>query len=223
MTSKRFGVPSNSKALREAIFGPPPILKYESRKQYDLLLERLYADLKPTDIVQESWVHDLAYWIWEIRRWRRMRICLIEAEIPKAMLWVLSKPIGGRLSCIGEYEKVDAGDSVRPLSEEDSEKMSELFDELGMEEPDEDSSLPYNFDLVADTIRLRAFLEESDFVEHVDRKIIIAEDRRNAIFREIDRHRAGISFAWREKVRNIEQAEFRVVKAKKYPSKKANR
>ena len=98
MTSKRLGVSSTSKALREAIFGPPPILKGESREQYDLLLERLYADLKPTDIIEESLLHNLAYWIWELRRWRRMRVCVIEAAITGATLWVLAAPINHRLS-----------------------------------------------------------------------------------------------------------------------------
>ena len=220
MTSKRLGALSNSKALREAIFGPPPILKYESREEFDLLLERLYADLEPTNIIEESWLHDLAYWIWEVRRWRRMRICLIEAEIPAAMRWVLSAPINGRLANIGE--KIDVEKLPKPtLSEQDLEELKKLCDELGLES-DAASELPYNFDLIADTIRIRAFLKESDFVAHIDCQIVAAENRRNTIYREIDRHRASMGFAWREKIRNIEEADLRY-QTKKHPSKKATK
>jgi hypothetical protein len=200
MTSKRLGVSSNSKALREAIFGPPPILKGESREQYDLLLERLYADLKPTDIIEESWLHDLAYWIWELRRWRRMRVCLVEAATPRAMLWVLAAPVGRRLAYIGETHKVDAEKlSNARLSEAELKDLRGICDELNLE-----SEEP-NVHNVG-TIRTRAFLEESDFVAHIDRQIVNAENRRNAIYREIDRHRTSIGFAWREKIRNIEEA-----------------
>ena len=65
--------------------------------------------------------------------------------------------------------------------------------------------------------------QRSPFVAHVDREIIAAENRLNAIYREIDRHRTSAGFAWREKIRNIEEAEFKITKPKKHPSKKANK
>ena len=92
MTDNRLDADPHAKAVHEAHFGPTPILKRESAAAYRLFLERLYIDLKPKDIVEESYLHDIAYWMWELRRWRRMRICLIEAAIPAAEVWVHAVP-----------------------------------------------------------------------------------------------------------------------------------
>jgi hypothetical protein len=49
MTSRRTRAVS-----RNTIFGPPPILECENSAGYERLLDRLYADLKPTDIIEEA-------------------------------------------------------------------------------------------------------------------------------------------------------------------------
>ena len=91
---------------RYPIFGPAPILEDEDSAMYDFLVERLYADLKPNGIVEEGYLHDIAYWTWEIRRWRRMKVCLIEAESDRAKTWVLAVPHHQRLAYIGETDKI---------------------------------------------------------------------------------------------------------------------
>ena len=58
--------------IRKMIFGQAPILENEDSAEYELLLERHYADFKPKDIAMECYVHDGAYWNWELRRLRRM-------------------------------------------------------------------------------------------------------------------------------------------------------
>ena len=77
-----------------------------------------------------------------------------------------------------------------------------------------------DFMLAMDTATTRAVLEKLDFVERFDPQIIAAENCRIAIYREIDRHRASLGSAWREKLRNIEDAEFQVIKPKKHRAKK---
>ena len=92
MSRRKRPAPNSEALIRKKIFGPPPILKNEDPAEYELLLARLYADMKPTDIAVESLVGDHAYWNWEVRRWRRMKICVIEAARPAAMSWVLGGP-----------------------------------------------------------------------------------------------------------------------------------
>jgi len=53
--------------------------------------------------------------------------------------------------------------------------------------------------------------------------IIVAENRRNAAYREIYRHRRSCSDAWREKIRNIEDADFEIVRPEKRRDKNAIR
>jgi hypothetical protein len=55
---------------------------------------------------------------------------------------------------------------------------------------------------------LSAKIEE---IDRIDSLITIAESRRNASLREIDRHRASLGEAVRRKVQEVEDAEFEVV------------
>ena len=49
---------------------------------------------------------------------------------------------------------------------------------------------------------------ELDNIERLDRLITIAETRRNASLKEIDRRRATLSQALRQSVQEVEDAEF---------------
>ena len=95
------------KHLFEKNFWSAADLKNEDPAEYELSLARLYADVKPTDITVESLVGDHAYWNWEVRRWRRMKICDRGSETA-AMSWVLGGPRSQRLKLIGELN--DLGD-----------------------------------------------------------------------------------------------------------------
>jgi uncharacterized protein YfbU (UPF0304 family) len=53
-------------------------------------------------------------------------------------------------------------------------------------------------------------VEELDNIERIDRLTTIAETRRNAMLREIDRRRAVLSEALRRQVQEVE-GEFKVV------------
>ena len=57
---------------------------------------------------------------------------------------------------------------------------------------------------------VRALPEELDKIERIDRLITVAETRRNAMLREIDRRRAVLSEALRRQVQEVE-GEFEVV------------
>jgi hypothetical protein len=180
--------------IRKMIFGPAPILENENSAEYELLIERHYADVKPKDIVMECYVHDGAYWNWELRRLRRMRICLIEAATPNAMAWVLGFPREVRLRYIRGTKDADVakpGDVHSFEHKPSEEEMQIRVDEL-----------TENFGSMKDTIMTRAFLEELNLLECLDRMIANAESHRNAAYREIHRHRAALNYEEREKNSN---------------------
>jgi hypothetical protein len=60
------------------LFGPAPILKGEDSEAYDALFARISMDVKPTDIIEEIWIRDVADLTWEILRWRKLKIILLE-------------------------------------------------------------------------------------------------------------------------------------------------
>jgi hypothetical protein len=51
-------------------------------------------------------------------------------------------------------------------------------------------------------------------LERIDRMIAIAEDRRDAMLREIERHRATLANTLRRPVEQIEEGEYQVVDQK---------
>ena len=57
---------------------------------------------------------------------------------------------------------------------------------------------------------VRVLPVELDKIERIDRLITVAETRRNAMLREIDRRRAVLSEALRRQVQEVE-AEFEVI------------
>jgi hypothetical protein len=209
---------ASRRASRDLFFGSPPVLAYENLEAYEILLDRLYSEIEPRDFIEESLLHDAACGTWELLRLRRMKICLIEAAIPAAMVWVLAVPPHQRLEHVGPTKNEESIDP--PMSKEDqtklkelaanaAKKMEEVKKEAGLEQTA--AQLAADFNLVQDTITTRAFLEKFDTVERIDRMIINAENRRNLVFREIDRHRSGLGSTWREKIRSVEDAEYKIV------------
>jgi hypothetical protein len=63
-----------------------------------------------------------------------------------------------------------------------------------------------------DSVHSSALIDNLDYIERIDRLTAIAEGRRNAVFREIDRHRATFAQALRGKVHEIEDAEFETIR-----------
>jgi hypothetical protein len=66
-------------------------------------------------------------------------------------------------------------------------------------------------DVVADELEQRKYL---DYIERIDRLTAIAESRRNASLREIDRRRAVLGQTLRQSVQEVENAEFKVIETK---------
>jgi hypothetical protein len=61
-----------------------------------------------------------------------------------------------------------------------------------------------------DALMVRTVRDQLDNIERIDRLITVAETRRNAMLREIDRRRAVLSEALRRQVQEVE-GEFKVV------------
>ncbi len=62
-------------------------------------------------------------------------------------------------------------------------------------------------------IQVYAMLEKFEDIDRLDRLAATAEGRRNAVLKEIDRHRTSLAGALREKLNQAEDAEFEVVAA----------
>jgi hypothetical protein len=68
--------------------------------------------------------------------------------------------------------------------------------------------------LTFDTVIARAVMANIGDIERIDRCITIAEGRRDRILREIDRRRAAFAQALRDKMQDVEDAEFETIEQK---------
>ena len=132
---------SNTTPSRLSLFGPPPLLAGEDSIAYDDLLAQVSGAVKPADIIEEIFVHDIVDLTWEVFRWRRLETSLMPPSRYK-------------------------------------------------------------------------FAEDIEKIERVNRLITIAEGRRNAALREIDRHRETFAQVLQQKVRDVEEAEFETIETK---------
>jgi hypothetical protein len=67
--------------------------------------------------------------------------------------------------------------------------------------------------LTMDAVMAQALSLKLDHIERIDRMIATAEGRRNAILREVDRHRTTWGQNLRQAVQQIEAAEIKVIDA----------
>jgi hypothetical protein len=81
---ERFRPESQSKYMTSAperlsLFGQPQLLEGENAADYRELVARLYAAVKPVDIIDEMHTQDVAFLEWDVLRWRRLKFELIRA------------------------------------------------------------------------------------------------------------------------------------------------
>ena len=73
------------RAQRLALFGPPPLIEGEDAAAYDQLLARIFAAVKPVDIIDEMFTADVVSLEWEVLRLRRLKWSLIRAPALEAL------------------------------------------------------------------------------------------------------------------------------------------
>ena len=75
------------------LFGPPPILAGEDETAYDELIGRVYAAIKPVDVIDEMLIADVVASEWEFLRWSRLKLSLIQACAAKGLKGFLNSKL----------------------------------------------------------------------------------------------------------------------------------
>lgn len=199
MTNQPATPPAVKSPTKWNFFGPPPLLDGEDPGAYDDLLARVSGAVNPTDIIEEIWVRDVVDLEWEAQRLRRLKAKFINVNAHKGLKNILER--------VTDY--VAAESLSKGWLKRDANSIKEVEDWLAFSErPMED--------VMAETLALKL-----DEIERIDRMMMNAEARRNAILREIDRHRASVALALRRAVTDIEAAQFEDVGVKKIADRKA--
>jgi hypothetical protein len=177
------------------IFGDPPLLSTEDSELYSSLLCRVAQEVGPQNIIEWLWAKDIVDLSWEIRRLRRVKPILIERERQSR----LAPP---------------------PPSTPPTEAELAFASLLGQPPP------PSEADIRCETrrrarhrARSRAYLSLeigsatilSDVIgdyERIDRLLVSAELRRNALLRDIKFYREGLAHLLHDSSAKIIDGEY---------------
>jgi len=181
---------SNVTPGRMTLFAPPPLIPGEEADAYDDLLARISGTLKPSDSIEEMWLHDIAASTWEILRWRRSKSHMVNGNMHRGMKTVLES--------LCSFEEADELSFHWATRDPHSVKTIE-----GLL-----SSAGFSMDeVIAETIAIKI-----GDIERLDRLIMNAEARRNGALREIDRRRANKGQALRRAIDDVQEAEYTEIK-----------
>jgi hypothetical protein len=173
------------------LFGPPPLFEGEDEKAYDEFLTRISTAVKPVDILEEIWVRDVVDLTFEVFRLRRLLASLMTANAHKGLRKILAPRVG----------RSDA----ETLAEAWAARKSDVAEAV-------DKALA-SADLSMDAIMAQTLSLKLDDIERIDHMTAIAEARRNATLREIDRHRETLGQKLRRAVPQLEDGQLRAIES----------
>jgi hypothetical protein len=257
---------SKSKSMASALpprwtlFSQPQLLAGEDAADYDQLLARVCAVVKPVDIIDEIFIADVVSLEWEVLRWRRLKWSLLRARGLNALERFLDKELDYDLysehfaddlaEILRDNLPEDQADSAQTLAykcarnetdgvdkvnklladiagitgiERDIDhvlnmarwhKAKELVQQYVWREPGAVTlihELLTGAGVSMDALMADALAEKLDDIERIDHLTTIAESRRNASLREIERRSAVLGKALRRSVQQVEDAEFEVI------------
>jgi hypothetical protein len=257
-------------ALKQGVYSRMTLLPGEDLATYDDFLGRVYAAIKPIDVIDEIFIDDVASLEWEILRWRRLKSELIRACAYKSLERFLRKHLD-----YGQYWKffeedlteslqgndtltkdlqgnlVLTKDIARPLAQQCArnepgavDKVNRLLTGISVDDILESAQARKAEELAQkyrqgkrgavnlvdkllasagssiDAITADALSRELDNIERMDRLATIAENRRNAVLREIDRRRVVLGQTLRRRLPELE-GELNVIEKAPPDAKRA--
>lgn len=171
------------------LFGPPPLFDGEDTKIYDQLLKEISTAVTPADIFEDIWVRDVVDLTIEVLRLRRLKASLMTANAYKGLTETLS-PLVGRMQ-------------AETLAEGWAARKSDVVEEV--------TKTLTSAGLTIDSIMAQTFSLKLNDMERIEHMIALAEARRNATLREIDRHRQTLGQKLRRAAQQLEDGQFRVI------------
>jgi hypothetical protein len=178
-------------ATRLDLLGPAPLFEGEDTAAYDELLARISGAVKPADIFEEIWVRDIVDLVWETLRLRRLKANLMTAEAYKGLEQIL-QPL------VGFLQREDLAKAWAARDQSAIKRVDKLLASAG---------------LTMDAVMAQTLSVNLDAIERIDRMIATAEVRRNAILREVDRHRSTWGQVLRRAAQQVEEDEFKLIEA----------
>ena len=166
-----------------------PLLITESAEEFDALRDAFERKIKPRDIIEQMYVHDMYSIVWEILRLRRCKVMIINAAFRSALEHLLVQ----LLKEPGQYDH-EVQDKARALAHAwftDREAEKQV------------SQILNRFDLDESAIEAEAIRRSSSDLELLDRMLTSLESRRNKALRCVAEYRTSLAHQLRESADRI--------------------
>ena len=174
-----------------ALLAHSPLIPGENAESYNDLLARISGTLQPSDILEEIWVRDVVDLVWDAFRLRRLKAHLLKAAAHEGMAQLIGPLLDWNLT----------GQTSRRWAIGHEEAVKTVKATLAAADMDMNS-------VMARTLALK--IHE---IERIDRMTMAAEARRNAVLREIERHRASFARTLRRTVDDVEEVDVKMLAA----------
>jgi hypothetical protein len=170
--------------IKSPFWSRPPLLRSENAAEFDRIVQALARDIKPSGAVEEMLVSDIAYLVWDIRRFRRAMVGIVEGGLVGAIKRLVQELTGEQARTI--FDDTMPSDEIA-LRYSSSRKVRlevlELLSEFGLEESA----------FEAEAVRQR--LNELETIEKI---LASLEERRNKTLAHIAVHRESFARRARE-------------------------
>lgn len=167
-----------------ALLPPPPLLVTEAADQFAAIQTALGQELKPRGIIENIYLQDMTVLVWEIWRFRRCKVAIINSEFRAALASLLtrllSEPGADPIRIDDEAAALAAAWFTDPAAKA---RVAELLK---------------GSQLDASAVEAEAIRRLAADLERLDRMIASAESRRNKALRSIAEYRGGLARLLRE-------------------------
>jgi hypothetical protein len=174
-----------------ALLAPPPLIAGENAESYNDLLARISGTLQPADILEEIWVRDVVDLVWDAFRLRRLKAHLLKSAAHEGMAQLIGPLLDWNLTTQTSRRWAIG-------HEEAAKTVKTTLAAAGMN---------------MDSVMARTLALKIHEIERIDRMTMAAEARRNAVLREIERHRASFARSLRRTVDDVEEADVKMIAA----------
>ena len=178
------------------LFADRPLLPGEDADQYNALLRAIVQQVRPGDVIEAIWVKDVVDLIWEAKRLRRWRAQILQQARLKAAEDLIAPALAeadpfGLDDLTGTAAAALAAGWVTARAE-DKERVDAMLRKRG---------------LTAESVAAHGFLIRLPEIERIDRLAQLADQRRDALLRKIERKRTSLAQRARAASEEILDAE----------------
>jgi hypothetical protein len=177
---------------RTALLPRPPLLMTESREDFEQVRNSLEREIQPRGIIEQMYVDDMAYIVWEIRRLRRCKNTIINVAFRTGLERVL-KQLFWRFR---ETEFFNDDEEMEDLALRwfvDPQAKKEVSELLG------------KFQLDESAIEAEAIRESSQSLEQLDRMLRSLEARRDRALALVVEYRVNLAHQLRDSAERMTQ------------------